>query len=285
VLNGSARSVLLGYAAALAAGSPFVAAWELVSDWQAPYGVPEPVDVRLNVRSALPFAAVYQAGQPALASFPPPIIEGYCGQFCQASGAPGFDPQRSALNAAWRIRWGAGGEERVMVCDLKTARYCLGACTRVTVEALRWQDTTAPTGTAFDIVASSAVLTSGGAQGDEPTVTITNSYGSSAEFVGVSVIIPNFARWWVPVFDARDNAAFWGTANPDFTFTGFGEAVTVSPSSSQITPAKHRYEVAPPWFSSNALSNNAPPPIGKINSGVASTLQDLVLGVRFYLAI
>jgi len=36
VLNGSARAVTLSAASAAAATTPFVASWELVSDWQAP---------------------------------------------------------------------------------------------------------------------------------------------------------------------------------------------------------------------------------------------------------
>jgi len=190
---------------------------------------------------------------------------------------------RSALNAAWRIKWGAGSEERVMVCDLRTARYCLGACTRVTVEALRWQDTINADGTAFDIVASGAVVPAGGSQGDEPTVTIVNSYETNDE-VSERIVIPNCARWFVPLLDARTpNGSVWGSTQPDFKFSGFGEAVLISPANSTITPAKHRYEVSAPWFDSNA-----PAPVGSVETSpmqLTPLTDDLQLGVRFYLAI
>jgi hypothetical protein len=282
VLGGAARAVTL--APVVTAFNPATSnAWETVASWNAPdAGQPIPMEVRLDVTSYMQDAIFGPTeGDPAVGAFPGAMVHGLCGQmFTDATDYPTCEP---TIAAAWRITYGAGGERRSFICDLRSGRYPLGACTSVTVEAIRWRASLTVSSAAPTIQASAAILPAAGTANDEPTVTIVRSVSSGGGFAS-RMVIPPHARWFTPMFDGTaGDQNFWGGTNPDLIVRGFGEAIIVSPANSTIVPLKHRYEIGLPFSDTSELSL----PYGYIRTAVdeAQITEEFQVCLRFWLAI
>lgn len=290
VMLGAARSITLAPPAP--PGSAIIepalnSNWKLVASWKAPDPAnPIPIDARLTVSNAQPtiFAPDIE-GSPQYSIFPGFGAEGETG--LRIGGAINLVTQPTVA-AAWRITYGAGGEKRTMICDLRSGRYVLGACTYCDIEALRW-GSNAWSDTGPTLTISGAVVPSSGGAMDEPTVTQVYKQADAAAIDPMTIVVPTHARWWAPVVDAGEagGTPFWGSDNPDLTITGLGENVVLSPSENRVTPLKHRYEVLVPSINrADQIESTFPPFAGQISAYTEPSTSTLeyYIGIRFWLA-
>lgn len=246
----------------------FGATWKGVCEWRLNDGdVAEPLEVNLVANWPNDTVVTGFLATPGFG------VRGEIG--FQSNGGLIFEP---FLAAGWRVTYGGGGRQRVMVCDLCTQRLYLGVCDFVRIEALRWRQTTWPI-VLPTLNLAAEVRSAQGGQYDEATATYANLFATAAPITlsNGSFSIPPQARYYAPMVTPNQGFtpnAFWGTASPDLYWQLPGTQVEYRIASRQITPNYPRYEL---------MINSTLAGTGLVHSNGVNLAQALWVATRFYL--